>query len=384
MSVENQLHHIRDLGSRFVRAIVDKPFMELLGRPAHRSGMETGQAPGTLYIDPDASDTRIRLWLINETEVIYLDNPTIDSIEEMRARPGRLWVDLAGFADDARIRAVGELFGLHPVVLADLVNIDRKTKVNTLDEQALIIIQALHLSHTDPRPGLGQMGLLLGDNWLLSFRERPDPLINPILARMERPSSRLRSQPIDYLASALLDVAVDASYPVVEALADQLDVAEEAVMAGRGQSMLGNIHDQRRALIALGRIFWRQRDLMARLLRDEEIFRRETHIYLRDVYDCTVQLMDMVETTRELAASLVEIHLSISANRTNEVMKTLTIMASIFIPLTFIAGIYGMNFEHMPELAHPWAYFAVLGFMGAVAGGLLLWFWRRGWLGKRD
>lgn len=128
----------------------------------------------------------------------------------------------------------------------------------------------------------------------------------------------------------------------------------------------------------------RIRPILARLLRDEEIFRHETHIYLRDVYDCTVQLMDMVDTTRELAASLVEIHLSISANRTNEVMKTLTIMASIFIPLTFIAGIYGMNFEHMPELAHPWAYFAVLGFMAAVAGGLLLWFWRRGWVGWRD
>lgn len=177
---------------------------------------------------------------------------------------------------------------------------------------------------------------------------------------------------------------MEASYPVVEALADQLDEAEEAVMSGRGQSMLGDIQSQRRALIALGRIFWRQRDPMARLLRDAEIFRSETHIYLRDVYDSTVQLMDMVETTRELAASLLEIHMSISANRTNEVMKTLTIMASIFIPLTFIAGIYGMNFENMPELAQPWGYFVALGIMAAVAGGLLLWFRRRGWLGRSD
>jgi len=358
--------------------------MELFGRPAHRSAMESGQAPGTLYIAPDAFDTRIRLWHIDDNEVTHIDEPDIETIEQMRDRPGRFWIDIAGFADDARIRAIGELFDLHPMVLADLVNIDRMTKVNALDQQALIIIQALHLSSEEQRPGLGQMGLLLGDNWLLSFRERPDPLIDPVLTRLERPTSRLRSESVDYLACALLNLAVDASFPVVEALADQVDEAEESVMTGRGQGMLGNIHRQRRALITLGRIFWRQRDLMARLLRDEEFFRRETHIYLRDVYDCTVQLMDMVETTRELAASLVEIHLSISANRTNEVMKTLTIMASIFIPLTFIVGIYGMNFEYMPELAQPWGYFAVLGFMAIVAGVLLLWFRRRGWLGNQS
>jgi magnesium transporter len=165
-------------------------------------------------------------------------------------------------------------------------------------------------------------------------------------------------------------------------LADQIDLVEEKVMDGQGQASMSEIHSHRRVLIMLGRLFWRQRDLLARLLRDEEIFRQETQIFLRDVYDGTVQLLDMVETTRELAASLVEIHLSISANRSNQIMQTLTITASIFIPLTFIAGIYGMNFEVMPELSHPLGYPAVLALMLTVSAGLLLWFRRRGWLGQ--
>ena len=362
--------------------MIDTPIMELFGRRAHRSAQGGGHAPGTLFVDPDSAATQVQLWRIGDHGIEHVEDPDIDTLATARKGPGRLWVDIAGFADDERIRAIGSLFDLHPVVLADLVNIDRKTKVNALDQQALIVIQALHLAAEHQQPGLGQMGLLIGDDWLLSFRERPDPLIDPVLARLERPTSRLRSEPLDYLACALLDVAIDGSFPVVEALADQIEQAESQVMQGKGQDLLSEIHGQRRALITLGRLFWRQRDLIARLLRDDEIFRQSTHIFLKDVYDCTVQLLDMVETTRELAGSLVEIHLSISANRTNQIMKTLTIMASIFIPLTFIAGVYGMNFERMPELSSPWGYPAVLLLMLGVSGGLLLWFRRRGWLGS--
>ena len=384
MSVGQHLQQLHDTARRFVSSMVDTPMHHLFGQPERASQRRPGAPPGTLFIAPDAAATRVRLWRIDEQGVEFLDEPDAHTIAEARLRGGRIWVDVAGFADDDRIRAIGELFDLHPMVLADLVNIDRQTKVNTLDEQALILLQMLQLESEERRPGLGQLGLIIDDDLLLSFRERPEEIFAPVLERLKRPTSRLRKEPLDYLACALLNLAVDASFPVVEALADQIDEAEDEVMSGHGNELLADIHRQRRALITLGRVFWRQRDLMARLLRDEEIFRRDTHIYLRDVYDCTVQLMDMVETTRDLAASLVEIHLSISANRTNEIMKTLTIMASIFIPLTFIAGVYGMNFEHMPELAWPWGYFIVLGLMLSVAIGLLLWFRHRGWLGNRS
>ncbi len=384
MSVGEHFQQLQETARRFLRSVVDTPVHHLFGQPQRSSQRKSGAPPGTLYIAPDAAATRVRLWRIDEQGVELLDDPDTQAIAEARLKGGRIWVDVAGFADDERLRALSELFDLHPMVLADLVNIDRQTKVNTLDEQALIVLQMLQLESEQHLPGLGQLGLLIDGDLLLSFRERPEDIFSPVLERLDRSTSRLRKEPLDYLACALLNLAVDASFPVVETLADQIDEAEDAVMSGRGNELLGDIHRQRRALITLGRIFWRQRDLMARLLRDEEIFRLETHIYLRDVYDCTVQLMDMVETTRELAASLVEIHLSISANRTNEIMKTLTIMASIFIPLTFIAGVYGMNFEHMPELMHPWGYFGVLGVMLAVAIALLLWFRYRGWLGDKS
>jgi magnesium transporter len=381
VSVGDHLQQLQDLARRFVRSVVETPIHHIFGQPQRSGQREPGAPPGTLFIADDAAATQVRLWRIDDTGVEFLDDPDTQDISKTRLKGGRIWLDVAGFADDERIRAIAELFDLHPMVLADLINVDRQTKVNTLDEQALIVLQMLHLESADQRPGLGQLGLLLEDDLLISFRERPEDIFTPVLERLDRPTSRLRKQPLDYLACALLNLAVEASFPVVEALADRIDEAEDQVMVGRGNELLADIHRQRRALITLGRIFWRQRDLMGRLLRDEEIFRRETHLYLRDVYDCTVQLMDMVETTRELAASLVEIHLSISANRSNEIMKTLTIMASIFIPLTFIAGVYGMNFEWMPELTWPWGYPAVLSLMLGVSIGLLLWFRHRGWLG---
>ena len=381
MSVSDQIHQLQQMSKRFVEALVSTPIPQLLGRRAHPD-RAAGAPPGALYIDPDAAPTKVRAWLIDGPELSLVKDPDIDAIKRARDSGTRLWVDVAGFADDERLRAIAECFGLHPMSLADLVNVERQTKVDNLDGQDLLLVQVLHLAREHAQPGLGQLGLVMMDQVVLSFRERNDALFAPIEARLERPSSRLRSEPLDYLACALLDVAVDASFPVVEALADAIDEIEIKVMSGHGQDVMSEIHRQRRALITLGRVFWRQRDLLARLLRDEQVFRHQTHIFLRDVYDRTVQLLDMIETTRELAASLVEIHLSISANRSNQIMKTLTIMASIFIPLTFIAGVYGMNFELMPELSWPWGYPAVLGLMLLVSIGLLAWFRLRGWLGK--
>lgn len=384
MSAGDPFQQIQNLGLRLLKTLVDTPIQDLFGRSPRTGDDSSSSAPGTLFIDADAAETRIQVRRIHDQGVEVLDDPDPAAIGAAHERGGRLWVDVAGFADDRRIRQVGELFGLHPMVLADLVNIDRQTKVNALEDETVIIIQVLLLASGHDSPGIGQVGLLLRDNLLLTFRERPDPHFQPVLDRLQRPTSRLRSQPLDYLACMLIDVAVDCSFPVVEALSDRIDEAEDQVMNARGHDQLAEIHSQRRALITLGRLFWRQRDLTARLLRDDEIFRRETHIYLRDVHDRTVQLIDMVETTRELAAGLVEIHLSISAYRSNEIMKTLTIMASIFIPLTFIAGIYGMNFERMPELGWAWGYPAALISMLGISLGLLFWFRRRGWIGNRD
>ncbi len=379
MSSPNPIKHWRERGSRVLHALVDAPLQGLLGRQ-HRAQHQPGAGPGVLFISPDAVPTSVCLVRIDGQELERIDQPSLAEVKAARERGGRLWLDVSGFADDGQLREIGELFQLHPLTLADVVNVDRQTKVDALEDGALIITQVLQLGSPQEDPGVVQLGLVMMDGVLLSFRERHGPLFEPVLERMERSTSRLRTEDLDYLAQALLDVAVDAAFPVVEVLAERIDAIEDDIMAGKGQGLLIEIHRQRRALITLGRLLWRQRDLMARLLRDEQVFRRQTQMYLRDVYDRTVQLLDMVETTRELAASLLEIHLSISANRSNQIMKTLTIMASIFIPLTFIAGVYGMNFEWMPELGWKAGYPAALLLMLGVAVVLLLWFRQRGWL----
>ncbi len=383
MSTSGPLRQWRELGRRFLHGVIDMPLQRLLGRQ-HPARHRPGAGPGTLFIAPDAAATTVSLGRIDDQGLERIDEPDVQALQQALRSGGRLWVDVVGFADDARLEELARLFDLHPMTLADLVNVNRRTTVETLDERGLIITQILQLG-TDEHPSdIVQLGLVMSDQVLLSFRERPGPLFQPVMERLERPTSRLRTEPVDYLAQALLDVAVDAAFPVVEAMAERIDEIEDRVMVGHGHDVMIEIHGQRRALITLGRLLWRQRDLMGRLLRDETLFRRETQIYLRDVYDRTVQLLDMIETTRELAASLVEIHLSISANRSNQIMKTLTIMASIFIPLTFVAGVYGMNFERMPELAWAWSYPLVLALMLLIAVGLLFWFRRRGWLGQSE
>ncbi len=379
MSASNSFQRLQELSRHFLGTIVGTPIHHLFGRPGGSMDRTPGAGPGTLFVDPDAADTSIRAWRI-DGEVVEELNTDPGSLAALHAGGSRLWVDIAGFSDGETIRGLAEAFGIHPVTLADLVNVERHTKVDSDPNQATIIMQVLHLTPDNRQPGLAQLGFLLRDRLLLTFHETPGALFEPVVSRLGRPTSRLRTQPMDYLLCALLDVAVESGFPVIETLADRVDELEDEVISGQARVVLPEVHRQRRALIALGRLFWRQRDLLARLLRDEEVIRQETHIFLRDVHDRTVQLLEMAETTRELAASLMEIHLSISSNRSNQIMQTLTIMAGIFIPLTFIAGVYGMNFEYMPELAWPWAYPAVLGLMLAVSLGLLAWFRSRGWL----
>jgi len=370
MHLGEQLNHIQDLGKRFVRQFVELPAQHLLGIGRSNVRRLPGTTPGTLFIDPAAAPTRLRVVCFNAGDVRTLDNPDLATLDQARRSSERIWVDVTGFGSDRLLSQIGKRFGLHPLTLADLVNREPQTKCDRIVGVQLVVTQVPQLDPDNGHPGLGPLGLAWGDGWLLSFRERGSSLFAPIHERLDREPSRLRTEPLDYLAQALLDVAVDSFFPVIEAIAARIDESENAVLDGRGAGVIPDIHDQRRALISLSRLCWRQRDLLARLLREEAGFRPEIRIYLQDVHDRTIQLQDMVDATRELAASLVELHLLISTQHSNRVMETLTIMASIFIPLTLISGIYGMNFEYMPELRWPWGYPMALGLMVIVGLGL--------------
>jgi magnesium transporter len=295
---------------------------------------------------------------------------------------GVTWIDVEGFGDQRALEAIREAFGIHPLAMADVVNSPQRPKLEDYDDQYLIVARMARVTQRGDID-LEQVSIIHGKGWVLTFQEHPGDVFDPIRERLRNGAGTLQRMGADYLVYALLDAIVDEYFVVLEHIGGELDRVEEEVMGKPTQQALARIHRVRRALLDLHRIQWGQREMLGRALRDESVpFGKRARVYLRDVHDHAVQILDVIETYRETAAALTDIYLSSVSNRLNEVMKTLTVMASIFIPLTFIVGIYGMNFDHMPELRWRHGYAAVWAVMLAVAAVLLAWFRRRGWLGR--
>jgi magnesium transporter len=229
------------------------------------------------------------------------------------------------------------------------------------------------------------VSLVLGRRFLLTFQERLGDVLDPVRERIRQGIGPIRRAGPDYLAYAVIDAVIDGYYPILEQFGERLEALEDDVVLSPTPLLLRRIHHVKRELLDIRRAVWPQREAVSAVIRgDHELVGQEVRTYFRDVYDHCIQIMDVVETYRELAGGLMDVYLSSVSNRQNEVMKVLTVMASIFIPLTFLAGIYGMNFEHMPELHKRWAYPILLAVMAGVAGVMLLFFYRKGWLGSQD
>jgi magnesium transporter len=296
------------------------------------------------------------------------------------------WVDVCGLGDEATLRKIGEIFSLHPLALEDIVNVPQRPKVEVYDAHLLLITRMVM-----PRNGAvldtEQVSIFVGQNYVLTFQERHGDVFDPVRARIRRGGGPIRKFGPAYLAYALLDTVIDAYYPVLERMGDFLETLEEEVVHRPTRESLQKVYQAKRELLTLRRAVWPQREAINTLIRDDNDFVSDAvRVYLRDTYDHCVQLIDGTETYRELAGGLMDMYLSSVGNRQNEVMKVLTIMASIFIPLTFLAGIYGMNFENMPELDSNWGYPMLLAIMAGTAIAMLLFFRRLGWIGglKRD
>jgi magnesium transporter len=283
----------------------------------------------------------------------------------------------------ARVR---EHLGFHTLAAEDVLRVPQRPKVEDYPDHLFIVVRMLMLA-----PGeevelrSEQISFFLYDGLLLSFQERPGDVWDIVRERMRRPESRLRQNDASYLLYSLLDALVDHCFPILERYGDRLEALEELVLRDARPAVQGAIHAMKRELSMLRRVIWPTREVITFLRREET---REvsgfTKIYLRDVYDHTIQVMDVVETYREMAAGLNDLYMSAVGNRMNEIMKVLTIMASFFIPITFVAGVYGMNFEHIPELSWQHGYAAFWAVCGVMSGGLAVFFWRRGWIGPRD
>ena len=344
---------------------------------------KVGARPGTLVISKDAEQPQIRI--IRHTPDDFNDI-VVETVQEIRselAEDGVVWVDVQGLGDEKLIREIGELFSIHMLALEDVVNVPQRPKTESFDTHQLYISRMVRVEEQHHLE-IEQVSIFFGKNFVLTFQEKHGDILDPVRRRIRSKKGPMRTSGPDYLAYAIIDAIIDGYYPVLEQYGEHLENLESRVVANATPGMLDKINRVKRNLLVLRRGIWPQRDAINIMIRDDCPFvSDDVKVFLRDCYDHCVQVADVLETFRETAGSLLSTYLSAIGNKQNEVMRMLTIMASIFIPLTFMAGIYGMNFEEMPELKSPFAYPILLFVMATTVVGMLIYFKRLGWIWTR-
>ena len=346
-----------------------------------RRATGVGAVPGTLDRGPHLIPSQCRLTRIS-FNIDNADEEVIDTVGELNEEVPTeriYWFRLEGVADTETLRDLGEAFGLHALALEDVVNTHQRCKVEDYGDHLFIVIR-LPVYEADGQLTTEQVSLFVGDDFVVSLHEGSNAL-EPVRDRILWARGRVRELKADYLAYTILDTVIDHYFPVIEEIGNRLNSIDELLEGGFDRSHRLEIRKVRSDLLLIRKTIWPQREAMAALLRDDcKLIQPMTRTYLRDCYDHTIQLMDVTETYRELCADLRDYHLADISYRSNEVMKTLTIIATLFMPLSFIAGFYGMNFQHMPELTWPLGYPSVIVTMMVVASSFLLFFRRKGWL----
>ncbi|MFM6408950.1 MAG: magnesium/cobalt transporter CorA, partial [Microcystis sp.] len=342
---------------------------------------EPGSEPGTLIIEPDAKPSRIILIDYDEDNAIRKVDITPNACAPYIGTNTVSWMDIQGLGSETVLKQVGEIFNLHPLLLEDVVNVPQRPKLEDYNNQLLVISQMVRLKEDESGFDTEQVSFVLGKRYLLSFQEEElQDCFEIVRDRIRTSQGRVRKSGADYLTYLLLDTIIDGYFPVVEHYEDRIEALEDMIISNPDRDTMQEIYDVRRELLALRRLIWPMRNVLHLLMRDHHgIISDEVQIYFRDSYDHVIQILEIIEAYRELAASLMDVYMSTMGNKLNEIMKFLTVISTIFIPLTFIVGVYGMNFENMPELKGEWSYFLVWLVMLAVAGGLIFYFWRKGW-----
>lgn len=341
-----------------------------------------GSEPGTLWIEEDALPSQLILIDYDTKHAVRKVNIDPLKCEHYLASESASWLDIQGLGSEDILKQIGQIFKLHPLLLEDVVNVPQRPKVEDYNEQLIIIVHLVQPKPEEDGFYSEQVSFVLGKNYLLTFQEEPNhDCFNPVRDRLKNNKGKIRQSGVDYLTYLLLDTIIDSFFPVLEDYGERIEELENEVVFNPNHRTLEKIYKIRRELLALRRAIWPQQSVITTLMRSgSKLMSSDVEIYFRDCYDHVIQLLDIVESYRELSSSLMDVYLSSMSNKMNEVMKVLTIISSIFIPLSFIAGVYGMNFEYMPELSWKWGYYLCLGVMAAIALGLILFFWRSGWL----
>jgi len=344
---------------------------------------KAGLPPGTLvHIGEKKSDTpKITVMDYDEAHFQEKEIKTIEECFLFKDKPTVTWINIDGLHQVEILEKLGECYGFHPLVLEDILNTDQRPKVEDYGEYIYIVLKMLDQSNKSNEILTEQISLILGPSFVISFQEREGDVFDPIRERIRNGKGRIRKMGPDYLAYALLDSIVDNYFVIMEKLGEKIEFLEEEVVKQPIPETLQTIHHLKREMIFFRKAVWPLREVIGSLERGElPLVKETTRIYLRDVYDHTIQVIDTIETFRDMVSGMLDIYLSSVSNRLNAVMKVLTIIATIFMPLTFIAGIYGMNFKYMPELEWRWGYPAIWFAVVLISVSMLIYFKRKRWL----
>lgn len=348
-----------------------------------KTSKKAGLSPGTLiHIGEKKAETaQISLIYYNPEQLQEKQLATIEEAFAYKDTPPVSWINIDGLHDIDIIEQIGHHFDIHPLTLEDIVNTGQRPKAEEYDDYIYIVFKMLVYDDAGEHISSEQISLILGAHYLISFQEKEGDVFNFVRERIRQAKGRLRKSGPDYLTHALIDATVDHYFFILEKMGEKLEQIEKELFDTPQPRTLHDIHSLKRELIYFRKQVWPIRELLNHLMHeDSPLVQDSTHIFFRDVYDHTIQVVDAIESMRDALTGMQDLYLSTLSNKMNEVMKVLTIMATIFIPLTFIAGIYGMNFKYMPELAWKWSYPVLWAILIAIFVFMLLWFKRKRWL----
>ncbi|MGZ3536393.1 MAG: magnesium/cobalt transporter CorA [Thermodesulfobacteriota bacterium] len=351
-------------------------------RLINKRSRKAGLSPGTLiHIGKEVERLKITVMDYDEAHFQEKEIKTIEECFAFKDTPGITWINIDGLHRIEIIEKLGECYGFHPLVLEDILNTDQRPKMEDYGDYLYIVLRMLSYNNKSKETETEQVSLILGPNFLFSFQENQGDVFDPVRERIRTGKGRIRKMGADYLAYALLDLIVDNYFVIMEKLGETIEFLEEKLVTQPVPETLQTIHQLKRELIFLRKAVWPLREVIGGLQRGELTLIKETsRVYLRDVYDHTIQVIDTIETFRDMISGMLDIYLSSVSNRLNSVMKVLTIIATIFMPLTFLAGIYGMNFKYFPELEWRWSYPVFWLVSVLISVSMLLYFKKKNWL----
>jgi magnesium transporter len=352
-----------------------------MARALKSRSRKAGLPPGSLiHIGQKKADTqKITVMDYDEKGVQEYEVQDIQQCAALKDNPTITWINVDGLHDIEKLRALGDFFGLHPLVLEDILNTDQRPKMEEYGDYLYLVFKMLYFEAESRSVLQEQISLILGETFVISFQEREGDVFEPVRERIRSGKGLIRKMGADYLVYTLLDVIVDNYFSVLEKLGENIEILAERVLKTPEPKTLSEIQTSKREMLFLHRWIWPLREAINGLGRGSGLVKESTAIYLRDVHDHTLQIMDAIELYREMLSETLDLYLSSVSNKLNQVMTVLTIIATIFIPLTFLAGVYGMNFKYMPELEWPWGYPLIWSVMIGVGVYMLVVFKRKKW-----